>query len=141
IKAHLFNGNIYVLHSWTINEFDNTLSGYGNHLDYNRRILESRGAEPSNRKSAGNFPPFIIPFDEIVIVETNNKGDNPGVAAMVVIGLATTTLSLYCVINPKACFGSCPTFYVQGDTVSRLVAEGFSSSISRSLEDVDIDLI
>src|SRR5690606_5500484 len=52
-----------------------------------------------------------------------------------------TTLSMYCVLNPKACFGSCPTFYVQEDSVSRLVAEGFSSSISRALEEKDIDRI
>jgi hypothetical protein len=50
---------------------------------------------------------------------------------------------VYCIANPKACFGSCPTFYVtdgqgQGPT---LQAEGFSSSVSPSLEARDLDAL
>jgi len=141
LKIHLKSGNLYVLHSWKINESNRTISGLGNHLDFNRRIIESREATVNSKKISGNFQPFEIPFDEIVVLETNDKGNNPGVAAMVIVGLATVPLAIYCLTNPKACFGSCPTFYVQKDTISKLVAEGFSSSISQSLEEKDIDLI
>jgi hypothetical protein len=141
IKAHLNNGNIYVLHSWSVNDSMQTLSGYGNYLDYNRKLLDRRGSDTTNKLSEGKSWPFTIPFEEIVIIETNDKGNNPGIAAMVVVGLATTTLSVYCVLNPKACFGSCPTYYIKKDTVEKLVGEGFSSSISKSLEEKDVDLI
>src|SRR5690606_29910803 len=82
IKAHLFNGHIYVLHTWVVDEVKKTLTGYGNYLDFNRRILDSRGAGPSNKKTAGKFLPYIIPSDEIVIVETKATGDNPHVTDM-----------------------------------------------------------
>ena len=141
LKVHLKSGNLYVLHSWKINESTNTITGLGNYLDFNRRILESRGAAMDNKKISGDFQRFEIPFNEIVVVETNDKGNNPGVAAMVITGLATVPIAIYCLTNPKACFGSCPTFYVYKDSLDKLVAEGFSSSISKSLEEKDIDLI
>lgn len=141
LKVHLKSGNLYVLHSWKINESTNTITGLGNYLDFNRRILESRGSAMDNKKISGDFQHFKIPFKEIVVVETNDKGNNPGVAAIVITGLATVPIAVYCLTNPKACFGSCPTFYVHKDSLNKLVAEGFSSSISKSLEEKDIDLI
>ena len=143
LKVHLQNGDLYVLHSWEINEQARTIQGLGNHLDFNRKIIESKGSYTNNmvKAKAGLTPLFVIPFGEVVILETNDKGTNPGVAAMVVAGLATVPVSIICLLNPKACFGSCPTYYVQRDTASILVAEGFSSSISKSLEETDVDLI
>ncbi len=57
------------------------------------------------------------------------------------ISLAVTA---YCIANPKACFGSCPTFYLEdegGREPERPQAEGFSESIARVLEARDIDAL
>jgi hypothetical protein len=43
-------------------------------------------------------------------------------------------------MDPKACFGSCPTFYLDGDD-DRPQAEGFSKSVARILEARDIDAL
>jgi hypothetical protein len=50
-------------------------------------------------------------------------------------------LTIYCAANPKACFGSCPTFYVSDSAREQLQAEGFSASITRALEARDIDAL
>jgi hypothetical protein len=51
-------------------------------------------------------------------------------------------LGVICITNPKACFGSCPTFYLNENTNIRYAdAEGFSDAISPSLENFDIDAI
>ncbi len=44
-------------------------------------------------------------------------------------------------MDPKSCFGSCPTFYVEGGNPDRPDAEGFSSSIARALEARDLDAL
>jgi hypothetical protein len=54
------------------------------------------------------------------------------------ISLAAT---IYCIANPKACFGSCPTFYAFDGKKMTLQAEGFSSSIMPSLESADVDAL
>ncbi|MBD3629471.1 hypothetical protein [Cyclobacterium sp.] len=142
LKVHMQNGDVYIFHSWKVDKPNEIIFGFGNHLDYNRNLIETRGGTGlSPSESERIHTQFLIPFDEIVILETNQKGNNPGVAAMVLVGLTTGAFSLYCSINPKACFGSCPTFYVSGLDVQNLVGEGFSSSISKSFEDTDIDLI
>ncbi|WP_439481366.1 hypothetical protein [Cyclobacterium plantarum] len=142
LKVHMKNGDVYLFHSWKVDKSNEIIFGFGNHLDYNRNLIETRDGTGLSPSEPERIPTqFLIPFDEIVILETNHKGNNPGVAAMVLVGLTTGVFSLYCSINPKACFGSCPTFYVSGLDVPNLVGEGFSSSISKSLEDTDIDLI
>ena len=57
----------------------------------------------------------------------------------VLTGAALTPLSIYCLSDPKACFGSCPTVYTgSGDSWS-FEAELFSYSISKLLERADLD--
>src|SRR6185503_12836908 len=58
-----------------------------------------------------------------------------------VVGGASLAMTAVCLLNPKACFGSCPTFYVQGEHGWSLRAEGFSSSIARVLEATDVDAL
>ncbi|HCA80111.1 MAG TPA: hypothetical protein DEP53_10295, partial [Bacteroidetes bacterium] len=53
----------------------------------------------------------------------------------------TAAMTAFCITNPKACFGSCPTFYVSDGDTMRLQAEGFSSSIAPSLEAADVDAL
>ncbi len=61
--------------------------------------------------------------------------------AMGFVGVPSTFLSVFCLANPKACFGSCPTFYAWNGKDMKLMAEGFSSSILRSYEKSDIDML
>ena len=51
-------------------------------------------------------------------------------------------IGLICLTNPKACFGSCPTFYInENDNFHYADAEGFSNAISPSMEYYDIDAL
>lgn len=52
-----------------------------------------------------------------------------------------TFLGVYCVINPKACFGSCPTVYTLEGGEYRLTAELFSFSVGGLAESDDLDLL
>lgn len=54
------------------------------------------------------------------------------------ISVAFTVL---CIANPKACFGSCPTFYAFDGEKMVLQAESFSSSVMPLLENNDIDAL
>ena len=56
-------------------------------------------------------------------------------------GSALTATSVYCMANPKACFGSCPTVYARNGDAWEFKAELFSYSISRLLESGDLDRI
>jgi hypothetical protein len=142
LKVHLKNGELYVLHSWEVDRENKLISGHGNHLNSNRIIIDSRGSDRSNRKTfSSSAPKYQIPFPDVAIVESNDKGNNPGVPAMIVAGLVTLPISIICLVNPKSCFGSCPTYYINNEDGELIVGEGFSSSVSRSLEASDIDLI
>ena len=54
---------------------------------------------------------------------------------------ATGIGALICLANPKACFGSCPTFYASDGTTLSLMAEAFSSSIAPCLAANDVDAL
>lgn len=51
------------------------------------------------------------------------------------------SISGYCLVNPKACFGSRPTFYAWDGERMALQAEGFSASVCPVLEARDIDAL
>ena len=59
----------------------------------------------------------------------------------VLTGGVLTATSVYCLANPKACFGSCPTVYTREGDAWEFKAELFSYSISRLLESGDLDRI
>ena len=127
IKLHIQNGRVYLLNRWKFNENKKIITGEGDLLDINRNILES--------------DTFSVPFDKLVLVETNRiDASSPLIALSFMTGL-TVAGAAYCIINPKACFGSCPTFYVHNGNDFVLQAEGFSSSVTPSLEDRDVDAI
>ena len=125
IKAHLLSGELVVLADWS--ETDTTLSGQGTLYDLDRTRVRS-GA-------------FTLPVDSIALLETSvrrtSRPAGPSIMATFSVLWGLTTLA--CVADPKSCFGSCPTFYVAGDTGEVLAAEGFSSSIARVLEQRDLD--
>ncbi len=57
------------------------------------------------------------------------------------VGVPYSITAIYCISDPKACFGSCPTFYALNGENWQLVAEGFSSSILPVFEKADIDML
>ena len=137
LKIHMKDGSLYLLDS-LINTKPDTVSGYGSYFDKYRDIIAD------NKKPAGPFiqPAFKIPLSKVALFETNNiEGYDRNVLAMTLVGIPQAFLSLYCIINPKSCFGSCPTFYAWDGNDTVLMAEGFSSSILRSFEKQDIDML
>jgi hypothetical protein len=128
LKAHMRDGDLYVLSSWTIDEAEAQLLGTG------ERFGPARGA--------GVAGTYRVRFADVALYETNTVIRSPVVAAMAVVTGASVVVTVACLANPKACFGSCPTFYATTDEGQRfLQAEGFSDSIAPSLERNDVDAL
>ncbi len=127
LKAHMRDGQAYVLSSWKVDSENQTVIGHGELLDINREMLETGE--------------FTIPVDSAVIFETNIVESSASITAMTLITGASIGLTAFCIANPKACFGSCPTFYVSAGDQPILQAEGFSASVAPILEASDIDAL
>jgi hypothetical protein len=126
LKAHLRSGGVYVLSSWRADA--DRIVGEGSLLDANRTVLAT-GA-------------FTIPSDSVALFETNVVRPSGANTALTVMFGVTAALAGYCALNPKACFGSCPTFYAPtADGRLTLQAEGFSTSIAPALEATDLDML
>lgn len=125
LKAHLRDGRVMVFTKWTIHPDKSMIAGECGLLDFNRELI--RSGQDS------------IHFDDISLIETNKIESSGG--AMTFMTVLSVGVTLSCMANPKACFGSCPTFYVSDENGDHLVAEGFSSSILPSLEETDIDAL
>ncbi len=86
-----------------------------------------------------------FPFDSISLVETNKQYVNSEsgiVAALTFLTVFNLGVSVYCLANPKTCYGSCPTFYMsEWDNFHYSDAEGFSNAILPSMEYADIDAL
>jgi hypothetical protein len=121
------DGSVYVLSPWAYDSVTRRVTGMGRVLDRNRDAVRTGALSP--------------PLDSVVLFETNVTRPAPAVAALAVITGASVVLTLYCASNPKACFGSCPTFYVSESGREVLEAEGFSASIAPSLEERDVDAL
>lgn len=129
LKAHMKDGSLYVLGSWRIDEANAAVTGVGDWFGPDR-IAPRRGA-------------FTVKFADVSLYETNTIITSPGVAAMAVVTGLSIGVTIGCAVNPKACFGSCPTFYAPNDEGGQatLQAEGFSDAISPALETNDIDAL
>lgn len=127
IKLHTPNGGLYVLRKWIVDNPNKTITGTGVLYDHNREI-----------KNEGYLK---IPYDEIVLIETNVLDPSVMTETLGALTLVSGALTVYCITNPKACFGSCPTIYAWDGNKMTLQAEGFSSSIARVLEEKDIDAL
>lgn len=140
IKIHLKDGGLYVLDDWVIGASSHRIIGYGEHYNYQRKLI---GRVPRNPDLPYDQQMgFSIPESEITLIETNRIENNGShLAALTIVGVPTALTSIYCLANPKACFGSCPTFYARKNNNWMLMAEGFSSSISPSYEEKDIDML
>ncbi len=139
IKAHMRDGKVYVLYNWSFDSSANSMNGYGSLLDINRRTLEMRG-DLKKAEVTEAVMPFNIQLSDIALIETNDPGRSLAAPLAVVTGI-TGAVAIICLTNPKACFGSCPTFYAANKDTMMLQAEGFSTSIAPSLEKNDIDML
>lgn len=138
IKVHMTDGSLYLLDSLLSINSQDTVSGYGKHYNQYRELISS------NKTAEGKFtaPSFRIPLAKVALFETNNiQGLNSKILALTLVGVPTLIVTTFCILNPKACFGSCPTFYAWDGEDTVLMAEGFSSSILRSFEKKDIDML
>lgn len=127
LKAHMRDGTVYVLSPWEVNEEMGEVIGTGQLLDANRRVLSEDD--------------FTIPVDSVAVFETNVVRTSAAIAPLAIITAASLTMTAICIANPKACFGSCPTFYVHDGETWHLEAEGFPLAVAPSLERTDLDAL
>jgi len=122
------DGRLYVWSTWRVDEETGVVSGDGNRLEVDRI------------HAATGF--FRVPIADVALFETNAPPRaSPMIAPMAIVTGASLALTTACLVNPKACFGSCPTFYVSDGDRLVLQAEGFSDSIAPSLEATDVDAL
>jgi hypothetical protein len=127
LKVHARDGELYVLSEWQIDEAGRQISGRGERLNLARETVANG--------------PLLVALDDVALIETNVVHTSPGVAALAVVTGISTAVTAFCIAQPKSCFGSCPTFYVDGVAGALLQAEGFSSSVAPSLEARDVDAL
>ena len=132
LKAHLKNGDIYILQdTWSVDTVRNLVKGIGTRYDFNRARVVAGLA--------------TVPIDSVAIFETNQKlrGTETGrIISLSILAGLDVLLGVICLSNPKACFGSCPTFYLnEEDNFHYADAEGFSNAIAPSMEYGDIDAL
>ena len=123
LKAHMRDGRVYILSGWLVDEPNALVRGSGELLGPDRKVIKR-----------GNFD---IPVADVALLESNRVHTSPLVAGLAIVTTISVAVTLACIANPKACFGSCPTFYADG----QLVAEGFSDSVAPSLEATDVDAL
>ncbi|HET7294791.1 MAG TPA: hypothetical protein VFM88_20375 [Vicinamibacteria bacterium] len=128
LKVHMVSGELYVFDTWTLDPEGKVLDGHGDRFSAGR---EQRGSGE-----------YSLPVDAIALLETNDRevAGSLGLAGLGALTVFWGGASVYCAANPKSCFGSCPTFYLEDDP-GRPRAEGFSSSIARVLEARDVDAL
>ena len=132
LKVHLHDGDVVVLTQWGEDTVNRRITGFGTRYD------------PDRTPRAG--PERVdLPVDSVALLEVDrpsvDAGRGVGITLMATYTVLTGVVTIGCVVDPKSCFGSCPTFYVDEAAVDgeRLVAEGFSSSVARALEATDVD--
>lgn len=129
LKLHLKNGGLVVFKSWKLDTLKHTIIGNGYSFE-------------TNRKSRTKIYKSEIALEDCLLAETNDPYGVNVISPLImtfptILGLATVP----CLFNPKACFGSCPTFYSTDNDSLKIQAEGFSSSITKTLEATDIDYL
>ncbi len=84
----------------------------------------------------------VYPKNDVLFMEVRSTKLPPsvGLAYALTTVMVVTDLSITaaCIMDPKACWGSCPTFY---NSDGYLVAEGFSFSLFKTFETWDLDRI
>ncbi|MEX2182669.1 MAG: hypothetical protein WD771_11555 [Gemmatimonadaceae bacterium] len=127
LKAHLRDGTVLILSAWRHDSLTREIVGTGQRQDVNRVVVDSGTLR--------------LPVDSVALFETNVLSPSDAHSAITVMTGLSAAVTTYCALNPKACFGSCPTFYVTDAAGTALMAEGFSSSIAPALEATDLDAL
>jgi len=127
LKAHMRDGSVYLLHKWKTDEEQKTLTGTGTLYNLNREPIKEGNLE--------------VPINDVAIYETNTITQSPLILPLAILTTSSLGMSIFCLANPKACFGSCPTFYAWDGEQMSIQAEGFSASVCPALEKTDIDAL
>lgn len=127
LKAHLRDGGVIVFSDWTLEEGSRTVHGTGRLLDAYRQA----GPERSHR----------VAVDSVALFESDERTVPGPMAAITMMTAVHGVMTAFCASNPKACFGSCPTFHASDGARDLLVAEGFSASVAPALEATDLDAL
>lgn len=130
LKIHLRDGRLYVLQEWAVDGAARTVSGTGHLYGADRAALDSLTARS-----------YVVSLDSVALFETNVVTSSPSVPAFAALTVITGAVAIACLTNPKACFGSCPTFYGATPDGDQLLAEGFSASVAPALEATDVDAL
>jgi hypothetical protein len=124
VELHLRDGRLVLLDRWEV--VGNGIRGPGRAFGIER--------EPLQR---GNLD---IPLSDVALMRTRQTQPNLAVVPMAAVTAVSAVVSVVCIATEKACFGSCPTFYVPGEHGDYVIqAEGFSSSVAKILESDDLD--
>ncbi len=126
-RFHLTDGEVVDATSWRLDE-SGSFVGQGARYSIERELV-TEGT-------------FRVRRRDVDLVEVRETRVIPSLVPLGVVSVASLGLTAYCIGARKACFGSCPTFYVRGASgVPSLQAEGFSTSVARRLEADDVDLL
>ena len=130
LKAHLKNGEVYLWNvDWKIDTVKNVIVGKGAHYNTYRKLVKEGYLE--------------LPISEVSIFETNRLLEDPEgqrIKALTVLGIGDLAVGVFCALLPVACFGSCPTFYLNPNSNFQYAdAEGFSSATLPRLSYADAD--
>lgn len=129
--AHMLDGRAIVFDRWTIHDSTRTVTGEGRTLDANRLVI-SQG-------------PTTVPVEGVALFETNVVDLPVGRAAVhgaaLAGGVILGVVVLFVVAGASGALGSCPTFYAWDGDTTILHAEGFSTSVTPSLEATDVDAL
>ena len=116
-KIHLKNGDVSLMENWELNGLNDSIHGEGTVYDFNRNTIHEGK--------------HTIKLEDIAIIETNQlneiKGmDKDRISTLSIMTGIDAMLGILCITNPKACFGSCPTFYIEGEHfIHHLEDKGF----------------
>lgn len=132
LKTHMANGDLYVLSNWNFDNTNSIMYGKGSHYNAQREKLNS------NTK-------YSVPLENIALFESNfidaDGGQTGQIVSLSVVSILNAIITIPCISNPKACFGSCPTYYAFNGQEMSLQGEGFSSSMAKVYEKKDIDML
>ncbi|MDX1409623.1 MAG: hypothetical protein R3330_15855, partial [Saprospiraceae bacterium] len=133
LKIHFANGDVSVMDHWSLDPGADSLRGDGMLYDFNRSLIRQG--------------PLVFDVSSMVLIETNDLSsiksmDSERITGMSILLALDIVGAILCLSNPKACFGSCPTFYLpERDPTDHCVAEAFSNAIAPSLESTDVDAL
>jgi hypothetical protein len=127
LKIHARDGRLWVLAPWHVDDATRSVTGRGQLYGADRAPLDSGS--------------FTVTLDSVALFETNVVDKSPSNPVFAALTVVTGAVAVACIANPKACFGSCPTFYGVTPRGEQLLAEGFSASVAPSLEAADLDAL